>query len=197
VKWLLWLYPRRWRSRYGDEFLVLLEQRGVSPTMLLDVLRGAVDAWLHPELGAVPAHVGGNANPARRRDRFDKFTRGSRIVLDLAAKEAQRLGHQQITTDHLLLGLLLECDGVAAHVLQARGVNSDEVRARILDHMGSAAPGEATLIGLSPDAKRSIELSVAEANRLRHHYVGTEHLLQVLRSHVVRVLSEGGPHLRA
>jgi hypothetical protein len=221
VKWLLWLYPRRWRRRYGEEFLAVLQERGLSVMMLLDVLRSALDAWLHPELVAVPAPVGGSATRARRRDRFDKFTRRSRTVLDLAAKEAQRLGHPHITSEHLLLGMLLEGEGVAAHVLAERGVHLDELRKVLLEGLESVPRNDQQRIGLSDDAKRAIELSVAEANRLRHHYVGTEHLLlglvQVteehgtaaqilrqcnagdlaeLRSHVVRVLNEGGPHLR-
>jgi ClpA/ClpB-like protein len=219
VKWLLWLYPPRWRRRYGEEFLAVLEERGFSLMMLLDVLRGALDARLHPELVAVPAPVGGNATQARRRDRFGKFTCRSRTVLDLAAKEAQRLGHRQITSEHLLLGMLLEGEGVATHVLAERGVHIDEVRKLLVEKLESFPRTECRQIGLSPDAKRAIELSVAEADRLRHHYVGTEHLLlglvaeehgtaaeilrqrnagdlPELRSHIVRVLNEGGPHLR-
>jgi hypothetical protein len=215
----LWLYPRRWRQRYGDEFGVLLEERGFSPSLLFDVLRGALDAWLHPELGTVmPAPVAGGRNPGRRGDRFDKFTRRSRSVLDLAAKEAQRLGHAHITTEHLLLGMLLEGEGVAAQVLAQRGVRIEEIRTLLLHHL-EALPRGCDHVGLSADAKRAIELSVAEANRLRHQYVGTEHLLlglvaeahsaaadvlrarnagdlPELRSHILRVLNEGGPHLR-
>ncbi len=219
MKWLLWLYPPRWRRRYGDEFLAVLEERGLSPMVLLDVLRGALDARLHPQLVALPAPVGGSANPAHRRDRFDKFTRRSRAVLDLAAKEAVRLGHPQIMSEHLLLGMLLEGEGVAAHVLAERGMHIDEVRQLLLENLESVPRTDCQQIGLSPDAKRAIELSVAEANRLRHHFVGTEHLLlglvaeghgtaaeilrqrnagdlPGLRSHILRVLNEGGPHLR-
>jgi ATP-dependent Clp protease ATP-binding subunit ClpC len=141
------------------------------------------------------------------------------MVLDLAAKEAQRFGHSQITSEHLLLGLLLEGEGVAAHVLAGRGVQTDEVREVLLGRMQSVPAGNRRGVGLGEDAKRSIELSVAEDNRLGHHYVGTEHLLlglvaeghgfaadllrqrnagelRELRFHIVRVLNEGGPHLR-
>lgn len=221
MRWLLWLYPRRWRRRYGDEFLAVLEERGLSLLVLLDIVRGALDARLHPQLVALPARVGASGNPPRHRDRFDKFTRRSRTVLDLAAKEAERLGHALITSEHLLLGMLLEGEGVAAHVLAERGVHLDELRKVLLEGLESVPRTDQQRIGLSDDAKRAIELGVAEANRLRHHYVGTEHLLlgliQVadkhgsaaeilrqrnagdlaeLRSHVVRVLNEGGPHLR-
>ena len=219
MKWLLWLYPRRWRRRYSDEFLAVLEERGFSLMVVLDVLRGALDAWLHPQLVAVPAPVGGSGNPTRGRNRFDKFTRRSRAVLDLAAKEAERLGHPRITTEHLLLGMLLEGEGVAAYVLVERGVHTDEVRTLLVETLQSAPRRDRQHLGLSVAAKRAIEMSVAEANRLRHHYVGTEHLLlglvadgsgtaaeilrqrnagdlRQLRSHIVRVLNEGGPHPR-
>ena len=136
MKWLLWLYPRRWRHRYADEFVGLLEGRRFSVPVLVDILRGALDAWMHPELIAVPARVGAGGNPARGNDRFDKFTRRSRTVLDLAAKEAERLGHSYITTEHLLLGMLLEGEGVAAHVLADRGVHIDQLRQIV-----TSAPG--------------------------------------------------------
>jgi Clp amino terminal domain, pathogenicity island component len=219
MKWLLWLYPRRWRHRYAYEFVGVLEGRRFSVPVLLDILRGALDAWMHPELIAVPARVAAGGNPARGSDRFDKFTRRSRTVLDLAAKEAERLGHSHITTEHLLLGMLLEGEGVAAHVLADRGVQVDQLRQLLLQRLESVPRCDRQRVGLSPDAKRALELSIAEANRLRHHYVGTEHLLlglvaerhstaadilrlrnagdlSELRSHIVRVLNEGGPHLR-
>jgi hypothetical protein len=219
MKWLLWLYPTRWRRRYADEFLALLEERGFSVTILFDVLGGALDAWLHPELVVVPEPVGASPKPSSGRDRFDKFTPRSRTVLDLAAREAERFGHTQITGEHLLFGMLLEGEGVAAHVLAERGVQMDEVRKLLLQSLESVPRTERQQVGLSEGAKRAIELSVAEANRLRHHYVGTEHLLlglvaeghctaadilrqrnagdlRELRSHIVRVLNEGGPHLR-
>ena len=215
----MFLYPRRWRRRYGDEFLAVLEEHGLSLMVLLDVVRGALDARLHPQLVALPAPVGASGNPAHRRDRFDKFTRRSRTVLDLAAKEAERFGHPLITSEHLLLGMLLEGEGVAAHVLAERGVHLDEVRKLLLEGLEAVPRTDRQRIGLSDDAKSAVELSVAEANRLRHHYVGTEHLLlglvaeehgtaaeilrkrnagdlPELRSHIVRVLNEGGPHLR-
>jgi ATP-dependent Clp protease ATP-binding subunit ClpC len=75
-----------------------------------------------------------------------------------------------------LLGLLLEGQGVAGHVLAERGVQLEELRAVIPARMESSAAGDPRPLGLSQGAKRAIELSVAEANRL-HHYVGTEHLM--------------------
>jgi hypothetical protein len=177
MRWLLWLYPTRWRQRYGDEFLALVEERGWSVSVVLDVLLGALDARLHPELAGTPAPVSAGA-PGPRPDRFDKFTRRSRNVLQLAQSEAERLRHGEIGTEHLLLGLLLEGDGVAAHVLADLEVQVDDIRSELLSRIQQAASTDAhQRIGLSAAAKRSIELSVREANRLHHRFLGTEHLL--------------------
>jgi ATP-dependent Clp protease ATP-binding subunit ClpA len=113
------------------------------------------------------------------RDRFDKFTERARRVLSYAQEEAQRLGHRAIGTEHLLLGLVRDPDGLAARLLRAQGVEPDALRAAVERHIGrgeGAAPGLGQ-IGLTPRAKQVIELAVDEARRLNHHYVGTEHLL--------------------
>jgi hypothetical protein len=179
VKWLLWLYPREWRRRYGEEFLALIEERMWSPTVVLDILRGAIDARLHPQLRAAPAaaSASGAMAPRRRGLPFDRFTRRSRNVLRLAQEEAERLQHTRIGTEHLLLGLLLERDGVAAHVLAELGVDADGVRSEFSARLADADPPSEAQLGLTPDAKRAIELGVREANRLGHRFFGTEHLL--------------------
>src|SRR5918912_73252 len=110
-------------------------------------------------------------------DRFDKFTERARRVLTLAQEEAQRFNHNYIGTEHLLLGLVREGDGVAAKVLANLGVELNKVRSAvefIIDRGDRAVLGE---IGLTPRAKKVIELAVDEARRLSHHYIGTEHLL--------------------
>ena len=110
-------------------------------------------------------------------DRFDKFTERARRVLTLAQEEAQRFNHNYIGTEHLLLGLVREGDGVAAKVLANLGVELSKVRSAVEFIIGRgdrAAVGE---IGLTPRAKKVIELAVDEARRLNHHYIGTEHLL--------------------
>jgi ATP-dependent Clp protease ATP-binding subunit ClpC len=110
-------------------------------------------------------------------DRFDKFTERARRVLTLAQEEAQRFNHNYIGTEHLLLGLVREGDGVAAKVLANLGVELTKVRSAVEFIIGRgerATPGE---IGLTPRAKKVIELAVDEARRLSHHYIGTEHLL--------------------
>ncbi len=114
------------------------------------------------------------ANPG---DRFDRFTQRARNVLILAQEEAQRLRHNYIGTEHLLLGLVREGNGLAARVLMQMGVDLREVRRRVEAIIGlgkRVVPGE---IELTPRAKKVIELARDEARRLNHHYVGTEHLL--------------------
>ncbi len=110
-------------------------------------------------------------------DKFEKFTERARKVLTLAQEEAQRFNHNYIGTEHLLLGLVREGDGVAARVLSNMGVQLPKVRSAVEFIIGrgeSVIMGE---IGLTPRAKKVIELAVDEARRLNHHYIGTEHLL--------------------
>jgi ATP-dependent Clp protease ATP-binding subunit ClpC len=109
--------------------------------------------------------------------RFEKFSERARKVLSLAQEEAQRFNHTYIGTEHVLLGLVRESDGVAARVLSNLGIELTKVRSAVEFIIGRGerqAPGE---IGLTPRAKKVIELAVDEARRLNHQYIGTEHLL--------------------
>lgn len=116
---------------------------------------------------------------------YDRFVRRARrlltqkagLALALAWEEALELGDDHLGTEHLLLGLLREGDGVAAAVLRNLGVVPDELRAaaEALIDRGEAPYGCG--IDLTPRARRTLELAVKEARRLKHHYVGTEHLL--------------------
>ena len=109
--------------------------------------------------------------------RFEKFSESARRVLSLAQEEAQRFNHNYIGTEHILLGLVRENDGVAAKVLSNLNVELTKVRSAVEFIIGRgerSAPGE---IGLTPRAKKVIELAVDEARRLNHNYIGTEHLL--------------------
>ena len=109
--------------------------------------------------------------------RFEKFSERARRVLSLAQEEAQRFNHNYIGTEHILLGLVRETDGVAAKVLASLGVELNKVRTAVEFIIGRGertTPGE---IGLTPRAKKVIELAVDEARRLNHTYIGTEHLL--------------------
>ena len=110
-------------------------------------------------------------------DRFDKFTERARRVLTLAQEEAQRFNHNYIGTEHLLLGLVREGDGVAAKVLSNLGVDLNKVRSAVEFIIGRGDRSGTGEIGLTPRAKKVIELAVDEARRLNHSYIGTEHLL--------------------
>ncbi len=147
-------------------------------------------------------------------DKFDKFTERARRVLTLAQEEAQRFNHNYIGTEHLLLGLVREGDGIAARVLNNLGVQLPKVRSAVEFIIGRGETMIMGEIGLTPRAKKVIELAVDEARRLNHHYIGTEHLLlglvregegiaagvleslgvslEKLRAQVIQVLSQSG-----
>ena len=109
--------------------------------------------------------------------RFEKFSERARRVLSLAQEEAQRFNHNYIGTEHILLGLVRETDGVAAKVLSNLGVELNKVRSAVEFIIGRGERSNSGEIGLTPRAKKVIELAVDEARRLNHHYIGTEHLL--------------------
>ncbi len=111
------------------------------------------------------------------QNRFDKFTERARRVLSLAQEEAQRFQHNYIGTEHLLLGLVREGEGVAAQVLRKLGVELNKVRSTIEHIIGRGDRIVLGQIGLTPRAKKVIELAIDEARRLNHQYIGTEHLL--------------------
>ena len=109
--------------------------------------------------------------------RFEKFTERARKVLTLSQEEAQRFNHNYIGTEHILLGLVREGDGVAAKVLVNLGLELERVRQTVESSMGKGERTVSGEVGLTPRAKRVIELAVDEARRLHHNYIGTEHLL--------------------
>jgi ATP-dependent Clp protease ATP-binding subunit ClpC len=110
---------------------------------------------------------------------FERFTERARQVVVLAQDEARSLGHNYIGTEHLLLGLLREEEGVGAQVLAELGVTLDEVRDQVVRIVGEGdrvAPGHAQ-IPFTPRAKKVLELSLREGLSLGHTYIGTEHIL--------------------
>ena len=117
--------------------------------------------------------------------RFEKFSERARRVLTLAQEEAQHLNHSYIGTEHILLGLLREEEGVAAKVLVSLGCNLGKVRSGVEFIIGRGDKPNTGEIGLTPRAKRVIELAIDEARHLGHNYIGTEHLL-------LGLLHEGG-----
>jgi len=109
---------------------------------------------------------------------FEHFTERSKKVIKLAREEAGRLGHNYIATEHLLLGLIREGEGVAAIVLQNLGLDLDNLRLEI-EKMVQSGPATLTLgeIPFTPRAKKVLELAVESAQAMSHTYIGTEHIL--------------------
>jgi ATP-dependent Clp protease ATP-binding subunit ClpA len=114
---------------------------------------------------------------APTRARFDKFTERARKVLSLAQEEAQRFQHNYIGTEHLLLGLVREREGVAANALNNLDISLEKVRNAVEFIIGRGDRVVLGEVGLTPRAKKVIELAVDEARRLNHPYIGTEHIL--------------------
>jgi ATP-dependent Clp protease ATP-binding subunit ClpC len=108
---------------------------------------------------------------------YERLTDRARTAMRLASEEAQRLGHDYLGTEHLLLGMLREGNGVAAKVLDGMGVRLADVRAAVEAVIGRGAASIAGEMPMTPRTKRVLELAADEAKRLRHHDVGTEHLL--------------------
>ena len=110
-------------------------------------------------------------------NRFERFSERARRALTYAQEEAQRFNHNYIGTEHILLGLVREGEGVAAKVLTNLGADLNKVRAAVELITGRGEKVRSGEVGLTPRAKKVIELAVDEARRLNHNYVGTEHLL--------------------
>ena len=108
---------------------------------------------------------------------FERFTDRARRVVVLAQDEARSLNHNYIGTEHLLLGLITEGEGVAAKALESLDVKRDAVRATVIDIIGEGEKPVEGHIPFTPRAKRVFELSLREALQLGHNYIGTEHLL--------------------
>jgi len=150
--------------------------------------------------------------------RFEKFSERARRVLTLAQEEAQHLNHSYIDTEHILLGLAREEEGVAAKVLSNLGVGLSKVRAAVGFVIGRGEKPSTGETGLTPRAKRVIELAIDEARHLGHNYIGTEHLLlgllregegvaadildslgitlERVRAQTIRILNEASPKSR-
>ena len=150
---------------------------------------------------------------------FERFTERAKQVVVLAQEEARALKHNYIGTEHILLGLLREEEGLAARVLESLDVTVEEVRAQVARIIG---PGDEPIVSgqipFTPRAKKVLELSLREALSLKHNYIGTEHILlglvrenegvaarilvdfdadaETIRNEIMRVLSgPGGPGL--
>ena len=130
---------------------------------------------------------------------FERFTDRARRVVVLAQEEARLLNHNYIGTEHLLLGLLHEGEGIAAQVLESAGVALDAVRVNVKAQVGLGTSSPSGHIPFTPRAKKALELSLREARQLGANFIGTEHLILALlreRQNVaVQVLQDLGADL--
>ena len=108
---------------------------------------------------------------------FERFTDRARRSLFLSQEEARRLNHNYVGTEHLLLGLVSEGQGVAAKALESLGISLEAVRAQVEESIGRGQRAPTGHIPFIPRAKKVLELSLREATQLGHNYIGTEHLL--------------------
>ena len=108
---------------------------------------------------------------------YERFTDRARRVVALAEDEARRLNHNHIGTEHILLGLIHEDDGVAAQTLESLGVSLAAVRQQVEMIIGQGREAPRGRIPYTPRARKALELSLREALQLGHHHIGTEHIL--------------------
>ena len=122
-------------------------------------------AWLEQSTGG------------RRVEMFERFTDRARNAVRVAQEEARRLGHASVGTEHLLLGLLAEPDGIGARALAALGLSLDGLGAEVERTVGRGEGAPAGHIPFQPRSKKVLELSLREALQLGHNYIGTEHIV--------------------
>src|ERR1700737_1973779 len=108
---------------------------------------------------------------------FERFTDRARRVVVLAQEEARMLNHNYIGTEHILLGLIHEGEGVAAKSLESLGISLEGVRSQVEEIIGQGQQAPSGHIPFTPRAKKVLELSLREALQLGHNYIGTEHML--------------------
>ncbi|MBN9386555.1 MAG: hypothetical protein J0I20_00760 [Chloroflexi bacterium] len=109
--------------------------------------------------------------------REDKFTEGAKTALHLAEEEAHNFNHNYIGTEHLLLGIMRDKNGMGARVLNGMGLELSKLRSGVELIVGRGTRPPVGEPGLTPRSKRIIELAVDEARKLKHNFVGSEHLL--------------------
>src|SRR5262245_2805651 len=108
---------------------------------------------------------------------FERFTSRARHTVVLAQEEARRLRHNYIGTEHILLGLLGEPDGLAARALEGFGMSLESARQGVAAIIGLGTTEPSGHIPFTPRAKKTLELALREALQLQHNYIGTEHIL--------------------
>ena len=124
----------------------------------------------------------------------NRFTEKAENALRYAQESAQQMGHNYVGTEHILIGLLKEGEGVASRALQSQGITEQKVMDKIDEFIGIGQNVGQQIAGLTPRTKRILELSFTEARRMGHNYIGTEHiLLGIIRegeSVAIRILTE-------
>jgi ATP-dependent Clp protease ATP-binding subunit ClpC len=108
---------------------------------------------------------------------FERFTDRARRVVVLAQEEARMLSHNYVGTEHILLGLVHEGQGVAAKALEELGISPDALRQQVQETTGQGQQAPSGHIPFTPQAKKVLELSLSESKVLGHNYIGTEHIL--------------------
>src|SRR5580704_14473694 len=125
-----------------------------------------------PDIGPPPGRLCEGATKM-----FERFTDRARRVVVLAQEEARMLNHNYIGTEHILLGLIHEGEGVAAKALESLGISLEAVRQQVEEIIGQGQQAPSGHIPFTPRAKKVLELSLREALQLGHNYIGTEHIL--------------------
>src|SRR6195952_1870786 len=121
--------------------------------------------------------LAGRSPRSKERNMFERFTDRARRVVVLAQEEARMLNHNYIGTEHILLGLIHEGEGVAAKALESLGISLEAVRSQVEEIIGQGQQAPSGHIPFTPRAKKVLELSLREALQLGHNYIGTEHIL--------------------
>jgi excisionase family DNA binding protein len=174
-----WLVPeeelRSYLHRMTEQRREAARQRTVASERTAGPQQGPPERARWDPLGLVGVRKGRKGSP--KGSHWDKFTARARRVLSLAQEEAWRLDHSYMGTEHLLLGLVREGEGVAAKVLTNLGVEPEQARGAVEAVIGRGGHPVTGEVGVTPRVKKVIELAVDEARRLSHHYIGTEHLL--------------------
>ena len=116
---------------------------------------------------------------------FERFTDRARRVVVQAQEEARTLNHHYIGSEHILLGLIREGEGVGAKALESLGISLDTVRQQVHQIIGRGQQAPSGHIPFTPQAKKVLEMALPESKALGHHYIGTEHIL-------LGLLREGG-----
>jgi prophage maintenance system killer protein len=200
-----------------------LDPAGAFPALVTDLASGQLPeadltAWLSDHVfpssglpaGETPSKeermhgwLPGRRRPARKKGLFRRFTPEAREVVIGSQEEARRLQHNYIGTEHILLGLLRESNGVAARALHALGITGEAARQQVLDIIGVGQQPPSGHIPFTPRAKKVLELALRESVRMGHMYIGSEHILlglvregSGLAAQVLTSLGASGPHIR-